>query len=138
MDQIALKRVSPGGKTTYIPVEILGHPPLSNVGVSPAEAGSIMGTIAYSMMMSMSEQLPDHSKYRRESDKLLKAVAEFIRSTSGTANEELVELSLCAWRSATNVILNHLGEYQVRWSTELQEKIDEAKAKGWTERKVEK
>ncbi len=127
-DTLYVKTVSLGGKTTYIPIPVVGQPPRTNIRIQPLEAGSIMSTVALSLLMSLSDQLPGHSKYARESKKLEQVIASYALATTGSPCRELVELGVAAWNEALKVIVPGLREFQVFWSAELQQRIDEARA----------
>ena len=130
--EIYIKDVSPAGRTKYIPVDIVGTPQPDTLKIEAREAGALLGGVAIAMFASLSDQLSKHSRYARESDLFIDALARFIKITAGDPCEEILIIGPIAWRAALNVIVPKLSAHQLWYTAELQEKIDAAKAMGWT------
>lgn len=99
--ELFTKNISPKGKVSYAPYNPAVMPDMQ---VEPEQVVAIFSALSISMLISLSDQLPKHSKIARELDLLSNAIARFGKVTGEPLNPDYIETGVLAWNAATQAV----------------------------------
>lgn len=107
--QLYEKIVSKGGKTSYRPYV---PPDNSMMDIPQDQVITLLTTLTISMLMSVSNQMPDHAKAAREIRKVEQSVLGLAKLNAAPLDEQLVNIGIACWNSAIRTMQERLeGKY---------------------------
>lgn len=100
-DQLYIKTKSANGRVSYVP-HVAPDP--RRVEIEQSQAVALLSTITLSMLMSVEDQYPPHSRLAREINNVGKAVAALAKLNNAPLDADLVDVGVAAWNAAIRVI----------------------------------
>lgn len=91
------KHISANGKVSY---REYNPETLPDMQIESDELIAVFSGIAISMLLSLSEQLPEHSKVAREAQRFTEAIARFGRTTGNKLDENMMAIGVKAWQAS--------------------------------------
>lgn len=95
------KHISPKGKITYTPYNPTVMPDMQ---IETEQVVAIFSALTISMLISLSDQLPKHTKIAREMDLLSNAIARFGKTTGEKLNPDHIDVGVLAWNAAVQAV----------------------------------
>ena len=104
--QLFTKTVTAGGRTKY-----KEYPPLDSLSmeVDTEQVISLLTTIGMCINMTITKNLPDHSKMARNIKHVDEALLRLSEGNRAPLNEHLVKVGVAAFTAATNEIVKGLS-----------------------------
>lgn len=99
------ERIEKGKQVRYVPYT----PPVLMAEIDNQQLVTLMSTLVITLLVKVSEQLPEHARIAREVKRVEEDVVRLAKLNAAPLSEEVIEVGVKMWHSAVETMQRELG-----------------------------